>query len=114
MTRGDGPPGWIEAVLGTCLPAGEVRDGVIGDLAEDFVAVVAARGRAVAVIWYSTQASRIGVRYLGRWLWRTLARQEPPTKIIPGNFHLNRKYRAALFLAFCIFPVLIPIGHMRF
>ena len=67
------PPAWIEAALAVCLPAGEVRDGIVGDLREDFAAVAATRGRATATIWYVLQAIRIGGRYVAGRSSRALA-----------------------------------------
>ncbi len=67
------PPAWIEAALAVCLPAGEVRDGIVGDLREDFDAVAATRGRATATIWYVLQAIRIGGRYVAGRSSRALA-----------------------------------------
>lgn len=74
------PPSWIEELLAASLPEGEVRDGIIGDLREDFQAVLAIRGGPKASVWYLVQAGRVGVRYLADRSWRALNRWETPRK----------------------------------
>ena len=74
------PPSWIEELLAASLPEGEVRDGIIGDLREDFLAVRTIRGGPKASVWYLTQAGRVGLRYLADRSWRALRGRETPGK----------------------------------
>lgn len=67
-----GPPRLAEWLLARCLPRGGVRDGVLGDLHEIFLARAAERsgGRTGAALWYWRHAAAVGGGYLLRRLRR--------------------------------------------
>jgi putative ABC transport system permease protein len=63
MTDHPAPPAAAERLLAAACPA-EMADEVLGDLREEFVALVRRQGRVAANTWYVTHALRLAVRAL--------------------------------------------------
>ena len=77
----DNPPKALERLLGRTLPAGRIRDSVLGDLAEGYHLRLTRRGRRAARRWYRRQALALLVRYAwervaGRDLWERRVRKQ--------------------------------------
>lgn len=58
------PPRPLRRLLAAFLPAGPVREGLVGDL-DELYAERARRGRIRAVVWYARQVLSAAVRYRG-------------------------------------------------
>ena len=70
-TREMSPPRVAAALLGACLPAGTVRESVLGDLHEAYLDLAESelatrRHLCRADLWYWRQAFALGIRFLPR------------------------------------------------
>jgi predicted permease len=62
------PPSLLRGLLAWLLPAGRVRDGLLGDL-DELYQERARGGRVRADVWYVRQVVSASVRYLPRRMW---------------------------------------------
>jgi putative ABC transport system permease protein len=58
------PPSWAEKLLHLCLPAGLLRDSVLGDMAEELALRERRSSARAARRWYARQALGVALRYV--------------------------------------------------
>jgi predicted permease len=71
-----------ELLLAACLQRGHRRDGVLGDLHEELLAIAARRGAAAARRWYRRQALLVAARQIRE---RVIERHAPWARITHDN-----------------------------
>lgn len=67
------PPRTIESLLEALGAEAPFRDGVLGDLAEEYASRIEHDGASSARRWYRHEALRVAPHLLWNWLWRLRA-----------------------------------------
>jgi len=85
------PPRLAERLLAACLPPGYRRDGVLGDLHEEFLRTAEERGTGAARRWYRRQALSVGPQQVLQRLRQRFPRVFPDAHgALPRHQHRAR------------------------
>ena len=89
------PPPFFERLLALVLGDESSTPYIVGDLREEYAAVVRARGQAYARLWYLQQTLRLAVRV--RWeRWRAEAVTDGSSRKLPAGDLMHTELRQAL------------------